>query len=86
MDHVDAADGLLQRGGLPVVPRNGVDIVGSAGASLLMCFTPGETVRDELSIRIEADPIPALIEHFGPRIEHARSRGCLIYTSDAADE
>ena len=26
------------------------DIVGSAGASLLMYFTPGETVRDELSI------------------------------------
>jgi len=59
------------------------DIIGSAGASLLMCFTPGETVRDELSIRIEADPIPALIEHFEPRIEHARSRGVRSIAIDA---
>ena len=59
------------------------DVVGSSGASLLMCFTPGETVRDELSIRIEADPIPALIEHFEPRIEHARARGVRSIAIDA---
>ena len=44
-------------------------------ASLIMCFTPGETVRDGLDVRIHADPIPPLIEHFAPRIELARSLG-----------
>ena len=44
-------------------------------ASLIMCFTPGETVRDGLDVRIHTDPIPPLIEHFAPRIELARSSG-----------
>jgi dihydropteroate synthase len=45
------------------------------GASLVMCFTPGQTVRDELEVRIHADPIPPLTEHFAPRIERAHSLG-----------
>lgn len=49
--------------------------VAQHGASLVMCFTPGETVRDELRVRIHADPIPPLIEHFAPRIQHALSLG-----------
>ena len=44
-------------------------------ASLVMCFTPGDTVRDELEVRIQADPIPPLIDHFAPRIERARTAG-----------
>lgn len=44
-------------------------------ASLVMCFTPGETVRDDLEVRIHADPIPPLLEHFAPRIERAQSMG-----------
>ena len=44
-------------------------------ASLVMCFTPGETVRDDLEVRIHADPIPPLLEHFAPRIELAHSLG-----------
>lgn len=51
------------------------EAVGSHGASLVMCFTPGETVRDGLDVQIAADPIPALMEHFGPRIEAARKCG-----------
>lgn len=44
-------------------------------ASLVMCFTPGETVRDDLEVRIHADPIPPLLEHFAPRLDLARSLG-----------
>jgi dihydropteroate synthase len=50
-------------------------VVAEHQASLVMCFTPGETVRDELEIRIHADPIPPLLEHFAPRIELAESLG-----------
>lgn len=51
------------------------EAVGEFGASLVMCFTPGETVRDGLDVEIHRDPVPALIEHFGPRIEAARQCG-----------
>lgn len=51
------------------------EVTAEYGASLIMCFTPGETVRDELQVRIHADPIPPLIEHFEPRIERARALG-----------
>lgn len=50
-------------------------VVAEHQASLVMCFTPGETVRDDLEVRIHADPIPPLLEHFAPRIELARSLG-----------
>lgn len=50
-------------------------VVGEHQASLVMCFTPGETVRDELEVRIHADPIPPLREHFAPRIELAHAMG-----------
>jgi len=50
-------------------------VIAEHGASLVMCFTPGQTVRDELEVRIHADPIPPLTEHFAPRIERARSIG-----------
>lgn len=50
-------------------------VIAEHDASLIMCFTPGETVRDELQVRIHADPIPPLLEHFAPRIELAQSLG-----------
>ena len=45
--------------------------VAEHGASLVMCFTPGDTVRDDLELQIARDPIPALVEHFAPRLERA---------------
>lgn len=51
------------------------EIVGEHDASLVMCFTPGETVRDELQVRIHRDPVPPLVEHFAPRIQQASERG-----------
>ncbi len=50
-------------------------VVAEHQASLVMCFTPGQTVRDDLEVRIHADPIPPLLEHFAPRIERAHSLG-----------
>ena len=49
--------------------------VAEHGASLVMCFTPGDTVRDDLELQIARDPIPALVEHFAPRLERARACG-----------
>lgn len=51
------------------------EAVGEHDASLVMCFTPGETVRDELDVQIHRDPVPPLIEHFAERIDHARDCG-----------
>ena len=51
------------------------EAVGEYGASLVMCFTPGETVRDGLDVQIAADPVPALTEHFAPRIAQAHQSG-----------
>lgn len=49
--------------------------VAEYSASLIMCFTPGQTVRDGLDVSIQADPIPSLREHFAPRIDRASRAG-----------
>lgn len=43
--------------------------------SVVMCFVPGEHVRDGSPFTIHDDPIPPLVDHFGPRIERARALG-----------
>lgn len=49
--------------------------VAEHSASLILCFTPGHTVRDEISVQIHADPVPPLLEHFAPRLQRAREAG-----------
>lgn len=44
-------------------------------ASVVMCYVPGAHVRDGSPFTIHDDPIPPLVEHFGPRIERARALG-----------
>lgn len=56
--------------------------VAEHGASLIMCFTPGQTVRDGLGVRIESDPVPSLLEHFAPRIDLARQAGVTSISVD----
>lgn len=51
------------------------EVIGEYDASLVMCFTPGRTVRDDLEIQISQDPVPALMEHFAARISLAESCG-----------
>jgi dihydropteroate synthase len=42
------------------------------GAGVIICFVQGENVREVDDMVIEGDPVPALKEHFRPRIELAR--------------
>lgn len=50
-------------------------LAGEAGASVVMCYVPGTHVRDGSPFTIHDDPIPPLVDHFGPRIERARALG-----------
>ena len=62
------------------------DIAAEFGATVILCYVKGANVREITDVRLDSDPIPGLIEHFAERIEVARGHGCLLYTSDAADE
>jgi len=44
-------------------------------AAIIMCFVQGANVREVNDLVLGADPIPALIEHFGPRIDRAVAQG-----------
>jgi dihydropteroate synthase len=44
-------------------------------ATVVLCYTGGGNVREVTDVSIEADPIPALLEHFAARLELARSCG-----------
>jgi dihydropteroate synthase len=44
-------------------------------AAVVMCFVAGANVRDVGDVAREGDPIPALTDYFGARIDHARSHG-----------
>lgn len=44
-------------------------------AAVVMCFGEVANVRELSDVPLDADPMPALIDHFGPRLERARSLG-----------
>lgn len=44
-------------------------------ATVIMCFVQGANVREVQDLVLGDDPIPGLIEHFGPRIERATQLG-----------
>jgi dihydropteroate synthase len=44
-------------------------------AAVVVCFVEHGNVRDPSSVRIDVDPIPHLVDHFGPRLERARALG-----------
>lgn len=44
-------------------------------AAVVMCFGETANVREIADVPPDADPIPALLDHFAPRITHARSLG-----------
>lgn len=44
-------------------------------AAIIMCFVQGANVREVHDLVLGDDPIPALVEHFGPRIDRAVSLG-----------
>ena len=44
-------------------------------AAVVMCFGETANVREASDVRPDADPMPVLLDHFAPRIAHARSLG-----------
>jgi dihydropteroate synthase len=44
-------------------------------AAVVMCFGETANVREIADVPPDADPVPVLLDHFAPRIAHARSLG-----------
>lgn len=44
-------------------------------AAVVMCFGETANVREASDVPPDADPMPVLLDHFGPRIERARALG-----------
>jgi dihydropteroate synthase len=44
-------------------------------AAVVLCFVELDNVRDLSAAPIDADPLPYLLDHFGPRLERARELG-----------
>lgn len=51
------------------------DLAAEHEAAVVLCFVPGDTVRDEAAAPLGPDPLPMLAEYFQARIDQARSRG-----------
>ena len=45
------------------------------GAAVVMCFGEVANVREASDVPPDADPVPVLLDHFGPRLERARELG-----------
>ncbi len=52
-----------------------LELAGQHDAAVVMCYMPGETVREASRQAPDADPYPALLEHFAARIEQAGACG-----------
>lgn len=50
------------------------DLVAAARATVVLCAVPGADVREVRDVDLD-DPFPALLEHFGRRVDAARARG-----------
>ena len=44
-------------------------------AAVVMCFGVTANVREIADVPPDADPVPVLLDHFRPRLDHARSLG-----------
>lgn len=49
--------------------------VASYDAAVILCFCEPGDVRTPADVPNDADPLPYLLDHFGPRVERARSLG-----------
>ena len=50
-------------------------LVAEHDAAVVMCFGERDDVRDERSTTPTEDALPDLVDHFGPRLEHAQRLG-----------
>lgn len=44
-------------------------------AAVVMCFCELDNVRGRAAVDLDADPLPHLLDHFGPRLDRARALG-----------
>ena len=51
------------------------ELAANHGAAVVLCFVPGANVREVGQVELASDPLPALIDYFGARIEQARAHG-----------
>jgi dihydropteroate synthase len=77
-DVVEAAMGAGARI-LNLTGRDGEDemlaCAASYGAAVVLCFCEPDDVRADHDHPTDGDAVPYLVDHFGPRIEHARALG-----------
>ena len=52
-----------------------LDLVAEHEATVILCYGGGANVREITDVHLDTDPIPQLIDHFGGRLELARSHG-----------
>jgi dihydropteroate synthase len=52
-----------------------LELAAEYDAAVVMCFGESANVREISDVPPDADPIPVLLDHFAPRIAHARSLG-----------
>ncbi len=79
--HPDVTRACLQAGALVLnmtgaqQQREMFDLAAEYGATVVVCYAAGADVREITDVELDADPIPALIDHFAARIDLARSHG-----------
>ena len=52
-----------------------LELAAEYDAAVVMCFGETANVREIADVPPDADPIPVLLDHFAPRIAHARALG-----------
>jgi dihydropteroate synthase len=52
-----------------------LDLAAEYDAAVVLCFCEPDNVREPARLDLDADPIPALVDHFGERLETARRAG-----------
>ncbi len=52
-----------------------LDLAATYGSAVVMCYVESANVRENSAAPTDDDPMPALLDHFGPRIERARELG-----------
>ncbi len=80
--YAPAVAGAVLGAGASVVNLTGIsreaevyDAVAAHGAAVIICFVQGSNVREVSDLVLGDDPIPAMLDHFGPRIDRAVSLG-----------
>ena len=52
-----------------------LELAAEHDALVVLCYGERANVREDGAMPLAADPMPALVDHFGARLTHARSRG-----------